>query len=74
MGLKCVDRRQRQICIKDRLLSDPKILDIFETSKRGGLTFVGSQRYAKANDTQLPAYDERTFNVRTATIRRFEDR
>jgi predicted Rdx family selenoprotein len=29
------------------LITDPKILDIFERSKRGGLTSVGSKRFAK---------------------------
>ncbi len=39
------------------LISDPKILDIFEKSKRGGLTFAGSKRYAKANNQHIAGYD-----------------
>ena len=35
------------------LISDQKILDIFEKSKRGGLTFVGSKRYVKANNQHM---------------------
>jgi hypothetical protein len=42
------------------LISDPKILDIFERSKRGGLTFVGSKRYAKANNQHVAGYDPNT--------------
>ena len=30
------------------LIHDPKILDIIERQKRGGLTFVGSKRHVKA--------------------------
>ena len=32
------------------LISDVNILDMFEKSKRGGLTFVGAKRYAQANN------------------------
>ena len=39
------------------LISDIKIMDMMERGKRGGLTFVGSQRYAKANNKYLPDYD-----------------
>ena len=39
------------------LITDPKILDIFEKSKRGGLTFVGSKRYVKANNQHIAGYD-----------------
>jgi hypothetical protein len=39
------------------LIADPKILDIFERSKRGGLTFVGSKRYATANNKDVLGYD-----------------
>ena len=42
------------------LITDPKILDIFERSKRGGLTFVGSKRYAKANNKHIAGYDPNT--------------
>ena len=40
------------------LISYIKIMDIMERGKRGGLTFVGSQRYAKANNKYLPDYDD----------------
>jgi hypothetical protein len=40
------------------LISDIKIMDIMERGKRGGLTFVGSKRYAKANNKYLPDYDK----------------
>ena len=46
--------------IELELISDPKILDIFERSKRGGLTFVGSKRYAKANNKDIVGYDPNT--------------
>ena len=39
------------------LITDPKLLDIFERSKRGGLTFVGSKRYVKANNQHIAGYD-----------------
>ena len=42
------------------LFTDPKILDIFERSKRGGLTFVGSKRYAEANNKDVVGYDPTT--------------
>ncbi len=42
------------------LISDQKILDIFEKSKRGGLTFVGSKRYVKANNQHIAGYDPKT--------------
>jgi hypothetical protein len=42
------------------LITDPKILDIFERSKRGGLTFVGSKRYVKANNKDMVVYDPKT--------------
>ena len=35
------------------LITDADILDMFERSKRGGLTFVGSKRYAKANNKEM---------------------
>ena len=35
------------------LITDVSILDMFERSKRGGLTFVGSKRYAKANNADM---------------------
>ena len=46
--------------IELELISDPKILDIFERSKRGGLTFVGSKRYVKANKKDIVGYDPNT--------------
>ena len=36
--------------VEKELLTDVEMLDFFEKSKRGGLTFVGSKRYAKANN------------------------
>ena len=35
------------------LISDQEILTMIEKSKRGGLTFVGSKRYAKANNKHM---------------------
>ena len=35
------------------LISDPGILTMIEKSKRGGLTFVGSKRHAKANNKHM---------------------
>ena len=35
------------------LITDVEILDFFERSKRGGLTFVGSKRYSKANNKEM---------------------
>ena len=40
------------------LITDPEILTMIEKSKRGGLTFVGSKRYVKANNKYMgDAYD-----------------
>jgi hypothetical protein len=36
---------------------DPKILDIIERHKRGGLCFVGSKRHVKANNHYLEDFD-----------------
>jgi hypothetical protein len=36
---------------------DPKILDIVERHKRGGLCFVGSKRFVKANNRYLEDFD-----------------
>ena len=36
------------------LISDEKVLSIIERQKKGGLCFVGSQRYTKANNHHLP--------------------
>ena len=35
------------------LISDVNILDMFEKSKRGGLTFVGAKRYAQVNNKEM---------------------
>jgi hypothetical protein len=35
------------------LIHDAEILTMIEKSKRGGLTFVGSKRYAKANNKHM---------------------
>ena len=43
--------------IELELITDPNILDISERSKRGGLTFVGSKRYVKANNKYVVGYD-----------------
>jgi hypothetical protein len=40
------------------LISDKNLLDKVETSKRGGYTFVGTERYFKANNKYLNDYDE----------------
>ena len=37
---------------------DPKILDIIERQKKGGLCFVGSKRHVKANNHYLEDYDD----------------
>lgn len=39
-------------------ISDLKVLDITERQQRGGLCFVGSTRYVKANKKYCPYYDE----------------
>jgi hypothetical protein len=39
------------------LITDMKILDMVERMKRGGLCFVGSKRYAKANNKYLEDFD-----------------
>ncbi len=46
--------------VKLELITDPKTLDIFERSKRGGLIFVGSKRYVKANNRHIAGYDPKT--------------
>ena len=35
------------------LITDQEILTMIEKSKRGGLTFVGAKRYAKANNKHM---------------------
>jgi hypothetical protein len=42
------------------LISNVEILDMFERSKRGGLTFVGSKRYAKANNKHMGEHYDKT--------------
>ena len=44
--------------IRLELITDPKILNMLERHKRGGLCFVGSKRHAKANNRELPDYDD----------------
>ena len=39
--------------IELELITDVEILDMFEKSKRGGLTFVSSKRWAKANNRAM---------------------
>ena len=46
--------------VKLELITDPKILSIFERSKRGGLTFVGTKRYVKANNQHIAGYDPKS--------------
>ena len=38
-------------------MSDIKVLDIMERMKRGGLCFVGSKRYVKANNKYMENFD-----------------
>ena len=40
------------------LISDEKVLSIIERQQKGGLCFVGSQRYTKANNHYLPDFDK----------------
>ena len=40
--------------IELELISDPKILDIVERMKRGGLCFVGAERHVKSNNKYMP--------------------
>jgi hypothetical protein len=43
--------------VKLELISDLKVLDIIERSKRGGLCFVGSKRHVVANNKYMDTYD-----------------
>ncbi|MFM7987173.1 MAG: hypothetical protein ACKPKO_48465, partial [Candidatus Fonsibacter sp.] len=43
--------------IKLDLMTDIDMLNMMERMKRGGLCFVGSQRYVKANNKYLPDYN-----------------
>ena len=40
------------------LIADKDLLEKVEKSKRGGYTFVGTERYVKANNKYLEDYDE----------------
>ena len=42
--------------IKLELITDTKMLDMVERQKRGGLCFVGSKRYVKANNPYVADY------------------
>ena len=42
--------------IKLELITDTKMLDMAERQKRGGLCFVGSERYVKANNPYVADY------------------
>ena len=46
--------------IDSELITDPKILNMFERSRRGGITFVGSKRYVNANNKDTVGYDPNT--------------
>ena len=43
--------------IKLELITDTKMLDMVERQKRGGLCFVGSKRYVKANNPYVEDYN-----------------
>ena len=45
-----------QTKVKFDLINDVDVLSMMERQKRGGLCFVGSKRYVKANNKYLPAY------------------
>ena len=49
-----------QTKIELKLISNQEILTMIEKAKRGGLTFVGAKRYAKANNKQMGTYDPTT--------------
>ena len=40
------------------LITDPSMLDMIDRSKPGGLCYVSSKRYVKANKHYLPDYDD----------------
>ena len=44
--------------ITQYLISDKDLLDKVEKSKRGGYTFVGAERYVKANNIDFEVYAE----------------
>ncbi|MFM7980491.1 MAG: hypothetical protein ACKPKO_14350, partial [Candidatus Fonsibacter sp.] len=43
--------------VKLDLINDVDMLSMIERQKRGGLCFVGSKRYVKANNKYLPDYN-----------------
>ena len=43
--------------IELELITDPKVLDLIERHKRGGLCFVGSKRHVAANNIYVADYD-----------------
>ena len=43
--------------VKLELMNDTKVLNIMERMKRGGLCFVGSKRYVKANNKYMENFD-----------------
>ena len=45
--------------VKLELITDVDVLKMYERMKRGGLCFVGTKRYAKANNIYLDDYDEK---------------
>ena len=45
--------------IELELITDQEILTMVEKSKRGGLTFVGNNRYSKANNNDIYTKTER---------------
>ena len=51
------DAMLRMTGIKLELLYDLDMISMIEKMKRGGLCFVGSKRYVKANNQHLPDYD-----------------
>jgi len=52
------DAMLNQTKIELDLITDPKILDIIERQKKGGLCFVGSQRHTVANNHYLENFDK----------------
>ena len=47
-----------QTKVKFDLINDVDVLSMMERQKRGGLCFVGSKRYVKANNKYLPTYQQ----------------
>ena len=44
--------------VKLELITDLEVFKMYESMKRGGLCFVGTQRHVKANTKYLEGYDE----------------